>query len=69
MKIGILTNSTIQPTKYGYDWDLGDDCCFKPDVQPNIACSTKEIDIRTNKCTTTCDSTEIDEKGEARSHS
>ena len=37
------------PTKYGYDWDLSDDCCFKPDVQT----------------TATCDSIAIDGKGEA----
>ena len=37
------------PRKYGYDWDVNDNCCFKPDL----------------KTTTTCDSMTVDGSGES----
>ena len=41
---GLICGNANCPRKYGYDWNLGDNCCFKPDLKIKTTCKSIAID-------------------------
>ena len=41
---GLICGKKNCPRKYGYDWDVNDNCCFEPDLETTTTCKSMEID-------------------------